>query len=216
MKRLGIREVSVLMMVAALTVASAQGVRFEQVQPDTFSSGGAFVNAWADFDLDGDADQFVGFDGMPNRLYRNDNGRFTDTAVAAGVADARPTRAVAWGDADADGDSDLLVGFTPAKPSEGRTPSLLKFYRNTSGVFRDDTDAAGLYVEQGAVRQPVWVDYDGDRDLDLFIASAIVRTRSTGTTTAASWMSVPAWALRTRAGPSGASGSIMTKTAIST
>jgi hypothetical protein len=47
---------------------------------------------------------------------------------------------------------------------------VLRLYRNTKGVFTDATQAAGLLIPTGAVRQPVWVDFDGDRDLDLFIA----------------------------------------------
>ena len=150
---------------AALLLAT-QAARFEHVQKDLFAAGASFVNAWADYDSDGDPDLFVGFDGMPNRLYRNDGGTFADAAGAAGVADARPTRAVAWGDADADGDPDLLVGFTPAIDGA----SLLRLYRNEAGTFVDATSATGLNVATGAVRQPVWVDFDGDRDLDLFVA----------------------------------------------
>ena len=138
---------------------------FEPMQPDVLGAGATFTNAFADIDGDGDADLFVGFDGKPNRLYRNDKGIFTDIGLAAGVADARPTRAAAWGDFDADGDPDLLVGFAPAKGA-----SVLKLYRNTSARFADATSDAGLSVEAGAVRQPSWVDYDSDGDLDLFVA----------------------------------------------
>src|SRR5688500_3644991 len=152
---------------AALIVVALSGQvpRFEHVQKELFASGGTFVNAWADYDSDGDLDLFVGFDGTPNRLYRNDKGTFTDAAAAANLADARPTRAAAWGDADKDGDADLLVGFTPAPEA-----SVLRFYRNTKGVFADNTREAGLVIATGAVRQPVWVDFDGDGDLDLFVA----------------------------------------------
>jgi hypothetical protein len=138
---------------------------FEPMQPDVLGAGSNFTNAFADYDNDGDLDMFVGFDGKPNRLYRNDKGTFTDVAATAGVADTRPTRAAAWGDFDADGDPDLLLGFTPLKDA-----SVLKLYRNNAGSFADATNDAGVTVATGAVRQPAWIDFDGDGDLDLFIA----------------------------------------------
>ena len=139
--------------------------RFEPVQAQLFPAGGTLVNAAADYDGDGDVDLFVGFNGAANRLYRNAGGVFADAAPEAGVADARATRAAAWGDFDADGDADLLVGFAPATPAA----SVLRLYRNDRGRFTDVTNAAGLGVDAGAVRQPAWVDVDADGDLDLFV-----------------------------------------------
>ncbi len=150
--------------VMALLMAQPATPAFEPMQPDVLGAGSNFTNAFADYDNDGDLDMFVGFDGKPNRLYRNDKGVFSDVASTAGVADTRPTRAAAWADFDADGDADLLLGFTPLKDA-----SVLKLYRNDAGKFADATSDAGLMVPAGAVRQPVWIDYDADGDLDLFI-----------------------------------------------
>ena len=146
--------------------ADAQGpvLVLRPAQPELFATPGALVNALADIDADGDADLFVGFNGIPNRLYRNDGGRFVDVAATAGVADARAARAAAFGDWDGDGDPDLLVGFAP-----GAGP-VLRLYRNDGGHFTDASAVAALNIETGAVRQPVWVDFDGDDDLDLFVA----------------------------------------------
>jgi hypothetical protein len=80
------------------------------------------------------------------------------------VADARATRAAAWGDFDADGAPDLLLGFAPGDGG------VLRLYRNADGRFTDVTAASGLTVEAGAVRQPAWIDFDGDGDVDLFVA----------------------------------------------
>ena len=152
------------LMAASLAAQSGLPV-FEPMQPELLGSGSTFTNAFADYDNDGDPDLFVGFDGKPNRLYRNDRGTFVDVARDAGVVDSRPTRAAAWGDFDADGDPDLMLGFTPLKDG-----SVLKLYRNTAGKFTDTTAEVGLSVPTGAVRQPAWIDFDADGDLDLFVA----------------------------------------------
>src|SRR6187401_3054993 len=150
------RLIPVVLFASFLVFQEAQPA-FEPMQPDVMGTGANLTNAFADYDNDGDPDMFVAFDGKPNRLYRNDKGVFTDVAAAAGVADARPTRAAAWADVDADGDPDLLVGFTPSPGA-----SVLKLYRNTGGSFVDATSDAGLVVPTGAVRQPVFIDFDAD------------------------------------------------------
>ena len=154
-----------LLVLSVAVVAQDKVPLFEPMQPDVMGAGANLTNAFADYDNDGDLDLFVGFDGKPNRLYRNDKGVFTDVAATAGVADARPTRAGAWGDFDGDGDPDLLLGFTPLANA-----SVLKLYRNNGGSFADATTDVGLGVPAGAVRQPVFIDFDADGDLDLFVA----------------------------------------------
>jgi len=149
---------------AASVLVLAQPPRFTAVQPDLLGAGSTLVNAWADYDGDGDLDLFVGFNGAPNRLYRNDAGVLRDVASAMGTADARATRAGAWGDFDGDGDPDLVVGFAPGPQS------VLRLYRNDGGRFVDVTADAGVARDSGAVRQLSWIDYDADGDLDLFVA----------------------------------------------
>jgi hypothetical protein len=160
-----VARTSVLLLGVWLIQAASVIPRFEQIQAQLFGAGGTLVNAAADYDGDGDVDLFVGFNAAPNRLYRNEAGVFADVAAAAGVADARPTRAAAWGDFDADGDPDLLVGFAPAANQQ-----VLRLYRNDRDRFVDVTGEAGLSLGTGAVRQPSWLDIDNDGDLDLFVA----------------------------------------------
>ena len=71
--------------------------------------------AWADYDLDGDLDVYIGNEdpdgwSFPSQLFRNNgNGTFTDVAASAGVTNLGFAKAVAWGDYDDDGDPDLYV-----------------------------------------------------------------------------------------------------------
>src|SRR5687767_15222755 len=119
------RTACLLVLVSSAVLGQAALPVFEPMQPELLGAGSTFTNAFADYDNDGDPDLFVGFDGKPNRLYRNDKGTFVDVAREAGLVDSRPTRAAAWGDFDGDGDPDLMLGFTPLKDrSEEHTSEL--------------------------------------------------------------------------------------------
>ena len=165
MERYSIAMRAVLLPILAVVVLAAtfdeSPPPFELVQPELFAAPGGQTNAWADYDGDGDLDQFVGFRGRANRLYRQDHGAFAEVAAAAGVADTIETRAAAWGDFDGDGDADLYIGFAGGAPN--------KLYRNDQGRFSDVAQALGVDVT-GITRQASFVDYDNDGDLDLFVA----------------------------------------------
>jgi hypothetical protein len=83
---------------------------FEEVSEQT-SAGlddfGVGVVA-GDYDNDGDPDLYVTCFG-PNRLLRNDAGRFTDVAAEAGVDDGHWGAGAVWLDANQDGHLDLYV-----------------------------------------------------------------------------------------------------------
>ncbi|HML16794.1 MAG TPA: CRTAC1 family protein [Bryobacteraceae bacterium] len=139
--------------------------RFEPVQPELFGAPGGQPNCWADFDNDGDLDLFVGFKAdLPNRLYRNDGGRFVEVAADHRINDLPDTRAAAWGDFDADGNHDLYVGFTR------KSGVANKLYHNQGhGKFVDVAKDLGVDVK-GETRQVTWVDFDNDGRVDLFVA----------------------------------------------
>ncbi len=124
--------------------------------------------AWADYDLDGDLDLYVGNEAwgenrFPGQLYRNNgDGTFTDVAAEAGVENLRPAKGVVWGDFDEDRWPDLYVSNLGA-------PNRL--YRNNGdGTFTDVAEAAGVTGPRDSF--PVWFwDYDNDGHLDLYVSS---------------------------------------------
>lgn len=88
------------------------------------TGGGLSVgSAWGDIDLDGDLDLYVGNDGQPNFLYRNDGGgvfvQITDSGL---TATAESTFGVTLVDFDNDGDLDAM--------DANRTDSVNALFRN--------------------------------------------------------------------------------------
>ena len=133
-------------------------------------SGGS---TWFDYDADGDPDLYVvngsRFEGFPegdhayNRLYRNDDGHFTDATATAGVGDTTWSLGCAAADYDNDGHLDLYV--------TNLGPNTL--YRNLgNGSFEDVTATAGV-GDDGYGTGATFGDYDRDGDLDLYLANYI-------------------------------------------
>jgi hypothetical protein len=118
--------------------------------------------AWADYDLDGDLDLFVGNEDYPSQLFRNDGRRFTDVAPQAGVQNHRYAKAVVCGDFDGDRYPDFYVSNYEAAN---------RLYRNNhDGTFTDVAPALGV---TGPLKSfPAWFwDFDNDGALDIFVAS---------------------------------------------
>lgn len=154
-----------LALCAATTTAQEAEPLFDYVNQDLFAAGRSLTNAIADFDNDGDLDIFVGFNGQPNRLYRNDDGVFVDVAEQVGIADNDLTRTAAWGDFNGDGHLDLFVGFAP------RENAFNRLYRNDGdGAHFTDVSAEVGVTLSGSFRQASWIDFDADGDTDLFVA----------------------------------------------
>jgi hypothetical protein len=140
----------------------------------TYSAGLADVDhpsqtaAWADFDLDGQLDLYVGREDStsapaPCQLFRNNgDGTFTDVAVSGGVTNNRFAKGVIWGDYNDDRYPDIYVSNLE---SENRL-----FRNNGDGTFTDVAREAG--VADVLVSFPTWFwDFDNDGVLDLFVAS---------------------------------------------
>ena len=135
-------------------------------------SGGA---VWADYDNDGWRDLYVLNMGA-NRLFRNLGGQgFADVTVEAGVGDIGKGVTAAWGDYDEDGHLDLYVVNWSCLPE----CDLEDFSRSRDALYHNDgdggfTDVSGLLGFEGLLGagfSASWVDYDNDRDLDLYVVN---------------------------------------------
>jgi len=133
------------------------------------------VATFADFDLDGWPDLYVGNDISANSLFRNlGNGHFADLSDATGTRDYRGTMGIAVGDFDHDGDTDFFLTHWVAQPN-----ALYQNLHNDLGdssnnlFFADAADMVGVGslsmndVSWGTV----FVDYDNDGYLDLFVVN---------------------------------------------
>ena len=126
-----------------------------------------------DFDNDGDLDiYFVNGSDLPrissslpptNRLYRNDDGVFTDITDKASVGDTGYGLGCCVGDFDNDGFTDLYV--------TNYGPNVL-YHNNGDGTFTDVADTAGVGGNQFS-SGCAFVDVDADGYLDLYVVNYV-------------------------------------------
>jgi enediyne biosynthesis protein E4 len=159
-------------------VSGSAGIRFQhnsgayggKLLPETLGSGCAFLDydgdGWQDILLVNSMD-WPGHKRQPStpKLYRNNrNGTFTDVTKAAGLDVEMYGMGVAVGDYNNDGFQDVFISCV------GQS----RLFRNLgNGKFVDATKAAGLMGRQGLSTSTVWVDYDRDGFLDLFVCNYV-------------------------------------------
>ncbi len=158
--------------------------------------GWGYGVAIGDFDNDGWEDVYItGFHG--SALYHNNHdGTFTDVTAKAGVANAdRWGTSAAFGDYDNDGNLDLYVAnyvdidinnlpqFGSNQFCQYRGipvncgPRGLKgardrlYHNNGDGTFTDVTEKLGIDKESYYGLGVLWLDYDKDGCLDLYVAN---------------------------------------------
>jgi hypothetical protein len=136
-----------------------------------FNSGATFV----DYDGDGDLDLYVLAKG-PNALFRNDGGTgWTDVTADSGTGDPGWGMSAAWADYDQDGDLDLYVTSYECVGCPWLDPADLYldrlFENQGDGTFDDVTPYLGLDLVRGDGYAAVWLDFDDDGDLDLYVVN---------------------------------------------
>ena len=145
-------------------------------QAGVADSGKGCGAASGDYDNDGDLDLYVVNFEEANVLYRNDgDGRFSEVAVEAGVADSGKGVGTVFGDYDNDGWLDLYVTNHGAN---------VLYRNNGDGTFSEATLEAGVGDAQKGVGT-TFVDYDNDGFLDLYVvnwgANVLYRNNGDGT-----------------------------------
>jgi hypothetical protein len=161
----------------------------------------SFAAAWEDYDNDGDQDLYIANDFGRNNLFRNDGGKFTDVAAAAGVEDISSGMSVDWGDVNRDGRMDIYVGnmFSSAG---GRIAYQRQFGTNNpeaatdfqrmargntlflgdrDGAFRDASESAGVHVGLWAWSS-LFADLNNDGWQDLVVANGYLTNPRAGGT----------------------------------
>ncbi len=141
--------------------------------------GGANAPSYADYDRDGDLDLYLQqnylygaghLDGMPDLLFRNDDGLFVEVTVEAGISGDGQGHTALWWDFDEDGWLDIYVSndFEPVD----------KLYRNNkdgtfSDVLREELGGApysAMGVDSG--------DLNNDGHIDFIAAEMLARDRA--------------------------------------
>jgi hypothetical protein len=138
------------------------------VQMDSFVYNGGGV-AIGDIDNDGLADIYLTGNMISSRLYANDGGmRFTDITESAGLVTDRWATGASLVDIDGNGYLDIYVSVSGPKWTPAEARANLLFLNNGDRTFTEAAAAFGI-ADTSFTTHAVFLDYDGDGALDLFV-----------------------------------------------
>lgn len=140
-------------------------------QADIFGKADLHGISSGDYDLDGDNDVLLSLGGgnglspQPQRLLRNDNGKFVDITIEAGISEMGARgRAVRWVDLDNDGDLDFLQ-INAEKMVNEQAPRNIIFSNNGDGTF---TYVSSPSIEEIDAERLLITDFNNDHVPDVF------------------------------------------------
>lgn len=166
---------------SVLYIQNSKG-QFTSVFEEVFQSDSLFEDidaVWTDINRDGYPDLIVAGSGneyyggdtlMQPRIYLNDEGK---RLIRKGRIEGIKYTVSCLRTADINGDGllDLFIGSRTKTFGYGTTPESYLLLNDGKGNFKDVTEEWIPGIKQlGMVKDAVWADLDGDKDLDLAVA----------------------------------------------
>lgn len=151
----------------------------QNVQTDPYVYNGAGV-AVGDVDNDGLPDIFFSGNMVSSRLYLNKGGlKFTDITEMAGVKTTRWATGATMVDINDDGNLDIYVSVSGPEWSKAADRANLLFINDGHGTFTEGAEKYGI-ADTSFTAHAVFLDYDRDGCLDLFLLNNSPRDFSRG------------------------------------